>query len=339
MYLRSFIPVIFPVVKIENKGLSVKELLIRFKNYRLFSSDKSFFQLGIVWFTFSTILIITIILTYGITANENYIGCMSATCYKTFIESYKLPIGILSLLIPFGAIYAAQHRSEISIAQIKVTESQNNIANYYKHLEEFKHLLEDNNFLTEVTNYRQLHLKIFPDVKSGNYKIPNSNRSKLVSEFLSVYGKLKELENLSRNVIKSDEAGSVKKEKILKEIVAAYEPIKRLRKQFEISLNDQDSITKAGLKEYIDKIQMYNYISAISHTASMFLEICKFSGEFKVPSIMVALSELNDNNDVIGGLPTNRPLSFNLPIISEDGERRRVTKIHTLVTDFESSEG
>jgi hypothetical protein len=68
----------------------------------------------------------------------------------------------------------------------------------------------------------------------------------------------------------------------------------------------------------------------------MFLEICKFSGEFKVPVIMVELSNLADNNDDIAGLPTNRPLNFNLAQISKDGETKRVTKSFTIGCNFES---
>jgi len=114
----------------------------KFKEYRVFSPDKSFFQLGIVWLTFAIIFITSITLIYGVTTTESYTGCMSAACFETFITSYKLPMGVLSLLIPLGAIYAAQHRSELTIAQIRASERQNILNNYYDSINDFGNYLD-----------------------------------------------------------------------------------------------------------------------------------------------------------------------------------------------------
>jgi hypothetical protein len=293
----------------------------KFKEYRVFSPNKSFFQLGIVWLTITLIVITSAILIYGLTTTEDYTGCMSTKCYEVFLTAYTLPIGVLSLLIPFGAIYAAQHRSELTIKLIKTSEKQNNFSNYYKHLEEFKLFLEEKNILNCISNYRQLHLSFFPGIKSGDDQISNQIRTDLVSSFLIVYSKLKDLEDISRDISQSKETEQIKKEKILKAIIQAYSPIKRLRKEFQFNLNDQDSITEAGITEYINDINVYNYIASICQTANTLLEICKFSAEFNIHYVMVALSGLDKNNNIIKGIPTNRPIKINLPEITNNGER------------------
>jgi hypothetical protein len=181
----------------------------KFKEYRVFSPEKSFFQLGIVWFTFLIIFMTSIILIFGVTTTENYTGCMSATCFKTFITSYKLPMGVLSLLIPFGAIYAAQHRSELTIAQIKSAESQNNFINYYKHLEEFKAHLENNGLLEECQNYRSTHFRFFQNSRGGDYKISADSQKVIRLKLSEIYQGFRTLENYSLLKFESDESKAI----------------------------------------------------------------------------------------------------------------------------------
>ncbi|RHW74972.1 hypothetical protein [Colwellia sp. RSH04] len=306
------------------------------KKTELFNSRVSFLKLPVVWITIATVLAFAIIEFFIIYNNGHYISCHTAECYNTFISDFKFPLGVATLLIPILAIYAAQHRSEISVAQIEATESQNIFANYYKHLEEFKVLLEDQNIISEIENYRQLHLSLFIDVKSGNYEIQESTRGFIISNLLSVYSRLKEVEELSHNLLDSNEKQSIKKRKILSAFVLAYEPIKKLREHFKFTPKDLDTITTEGLSELVDKVHLYSYISGISHSVSNLMEVSKFCGEFKVPLIMVALSELEEENGLIHGIPTDRSYKLNLPQISNDGERRRVTKTFSINTTLKN---
>ncbi|WP_311064063.1 hypothetical protein [Halomonas sp. DWK9] len=82
-----------------------------------------------------------------------------------FLVIFKLPLGILALLFPAIALVAASHRSEQTKRQIVISESQNNFANYYKHLEEFEKLVEllIVKFSLSHLNYRELYRTLFPN--------------------------------------------------------------------------------------------------------------------------------------------------------------------------------
>ncbi len=287
---------------------------------KLFDPRKSFFELTIVRSTAMIIIGLALILLGVGMVGEGYYPSFTPESYNIFIKDFKLPLGILSLLIPFGALYAAQHRSEISIEQIKQSESQNNFANYYKHLEEFKLLLQDQNIFDDISNYRQLHLRLFPNVKSGNYKINNKIRENIISNLLLAFKNLKSIEKLSAKLIKNNEKNTEKQLAILKAFLKAYEPIKKIRLRFYFKQTDLDTITEHGLAELIDNTHLYNYVSGISQSVLNLIEISKFCEEFSVPAIMAMLSKLEAEDGLIHGIPTDRLIKFNLGNITEDGE-------------------
>ena len=76
----------------------------------------------------------------------------------------------------------------------------------------------------------------------------------------------------------------------------------------------------------IEEIQIYDYTSQINQTVTKLIEVSKFCGEFQIPSIMLVLAELEADEGVIHGIPTDRLIKFNLPKIIVDVERRRVSR-------------
>ncbi|PTP62419.1 hypothetical protein CWO01_11660 [Vibrio splendidus] len=93
--------------------------------------------------------------------------------FNHFFSVFKFPLAILAMIIPTVALIATNHRSEQTREQIRLTNSQNNFTNYYKHLEEFEKFglkaTEKPDPLYYVFNFRSLHSSLFHKAKEGNY--------------------------------------------------------------------------------------------------------------------------------------------------------------------------
>ena len=167
------------------------------ENKPTFDPGTSFFELNVVRGTASAIFALSIISAIMImldsslklTFNPSYEG------FNNLLTIFKFPIGLAAILIPVVAVFVANHRSEQTKAQMRLTQSQialsesqlnaahsnNNFINYFKHIDEFeksliKHqeqdvALEDKAEAIEFRNPRRLHKKAFPNVKSGNFKV------------------------------------------------------------------------------------------------------------------------------------------------------------------------
>ncbi|MDT0604532.1 hypothetical protein [Thalassotalea castellviae] len=279
----------------------------KFKEYRVFSPYKSFFQLGIVWLTFSIILITSIILIFGVTTTEKYTGCMSATCFETFITSYKLPLGVLSLLIPFGAIYAAQHRSEQTIAQIKASKGHNSFVNYYKHLEEFNGMLKDENIDKEFVSIRKLHKMLFPNSKDGSYRIDENLIKNLIVALQKIHQTLMELERFVDSLKNSEFTENEYTDKSFNLILVTYETLLNIRNSFKF--NDTE-YSLVSLKEKLKKneVNIVQVIYEIKTTLNCLEKVLSFDEEFDMPDVLTKLTKLDwDPKD-------NKALSIDNPI-------------------------
>lgn len=106
----------------------------------------------------------------------------SSEGWNNAIEIFKFPLGLLAVSIPLIALFAANHRSVQSKAQMELTQSQialtqnnNHVTNYYKHVDEFQKYLESHHFgftlekekRPKFTYPRKLHKALFPEAKMG----------------------------------------------------------------------------------------------------------------------------------------------------------------------------
>lgn len=88
------------------------------------------------------------------------------------VSIFQIPLGIVALLIPVLAVYAANHRSEQSREIIRLTQIQNFFTNYYKHLEEFCNYCEKGSVFPGVKiDYRGLHNKLYPNALTSGIKL------------------------------------------------------------------------------------------------------------------------------------------------------------------------
>ena len=145
-----------------------------------FNPNKSFIELHIVWFVVLTITFTALIITFAIITNTPLKINFSSNGFNTFISVFKFPLGLLALIIPIVALLSANHRSEQTREQIRLTTMQNSFANYYKHIEEFQKVASK--IYSNETASRNAHKILFPLAHEGNYEINN----KIISDYISI---------------------------------------------------------------------------------------------------------------------------------------------------------
>lgn len=144
----------------------IHKKLIQAKNFwrtRWFDPHESFLKLKSFWVPFVVIIVGFIFLCWKV--SDTYLLEFSWNWdLQNMYEWFKIPLWELALLIPVLGLFNANHKSEQSKASMELTRSQNNFANYYKHLEEFekymgKAWVKKSEF--RCTNERLLHSVIF----------------------------------------------------------------------------------------------------------------------------------------------------------------------------------
>jgi hypothetical protein len=148
-----------------------------------FDPHVTFLKLKSVAYVIITILVSALLITLIILVfTPNLKFNPSSEGWNNAIEIFKFPLGLLAVSIPLIALFAANHRSvqskaqmELTQSQIKLTQTNNYITNYYKHVDEFQKYLGAHHFgFTEekegqpkVAYPRKLHKALFPLAKMG----------------------------------------------------------------------------------------------------------------------------------------------------------------------------
>lgn len=140
-----------------------------------FDPRKSFLMLPSFWGPFTLIVLLSLTAFLKVKIDENLVFDIGGSLTKWY-QWYQVPIWIFALLIPVIGLFNANHKSEQTKAQMELTRSQNNFANYYKHLEEFSKLcrcLEQDKYYPGLKiDERNLHKFLFLEIRSGDPKIP-----------------------------------------------------------------------------------------------------------------------------------------------------------------------
>jgi hypothetical protein len=153
-------------------------------------APRSFFQHKRVWVVFVVTIILALYVSKQIINADKleFIKSFSSTNAQLFMDSFKLPIGIIAAGLSVLLLLATQHRSEQTAEQIKLTNQanrnlliQNTQKNYYDSIADFEKYI-DSNFHSDVIkikNKRQLyklffpnnsHEKVEPYITAGIYK-------------------------------------------------------------------------------------------------------------------------------------------------------------------------
>lgn len=141
-----------------------------------FHPEIGFFDLKIVRATIIVITCASIVISLLIIFNSDLKMNLSYIGWNNFITFFKVPLGILAILIPLGAIYATHHRSIQTLEQmkqtrmqLKMTASQNEFSNYYKHLEEFEKYCREHCDKNVYQHRRSLYQLSFPNSRESHY--------------------------------------------------------------------------------------------------------------------------------------------------------------------------
>ncbi|CAB0151230.1 hypothetical protein PSI9734_01643 [Pseudidiomarina piscicola] len=142
------------------------------KRFFQFRGDKAFFELRIVQMTFACFGLLAAVSAVVISWNSELSWNFDYHGWNHLITVYKVPLGILATLIPLVALLAANHRSVQTNEQIRVTVSNNNFQNYFRHIEQFEKFVESR---PDVANYvrdkSSLHTSLFPNARSGDLAV------------------------------------------------------------------------------------------------------------------------------------------------------------------------
>ena len=134
-----------------------------------FDPHKSFLSLKIVWVMVAVLLAMSISSASVIVFNSHLESNYSYSGFNYLISVFKFPLAMAASIIPIVALLAANHRSEQTKEQIKVTNSQNVFSNYYKHIEEFTKYLAIR--ADKSVDLRLAHNNIYPNASHGDYNI------------------------------------------------------------------------------------------------------------------------------------------------------------------------
>ncbi|MBR7523766.1 MULTISPECIES: hypothetical protein [Gammaproteobacteria] len=88
-------------------------------------------------FRFVVLVPIFLFISFGLIAWKGYSIDLSAEGLNKFIQISKLPLGLLSLIVPIGAIVASFHTTHQTAAQISIADQKGKLELFYQHREEF----------------------------------------------------------------------------------------------------------------------------------------------------------------------------------------------------------
>jgi hypothetical protein len=132
-------------------------------------ASKTLWQLSNFKWTVGIIPVVSFVVTLFILFSNNFNFDTTYESWNNLIIIFRVPLGILAIIILVVAAIASNHRSLQSKVLIKLQDGQNKFSNYYKHKEEFDKYLANTIQLQGKTIYN-VHNLIFPDVNRGNYK-------------------------------------------------------------------------------------------------------------------------------------------------------------------------
>lgn len=169
-----------------------KSWLMRCKTYWLgewFDPHTSFLKLPAFWAPFIIIVFFFAFLCWRVTVDNQLVIGVGGTVQEMY-DWFKIPLWVLALLIPVIGLFNANHKSEQAKAAMELTRSQNNFANYYKHMEEFSKYVDSvigsKTVPTTFAYYRPLHSLIFPSSYVSDYSV-NKVTEQYLEEFLDSY--------------------------------------------------------------------------------------------------------------------------------------------------------
>ncbi|SET40440.1 hypothetical protein [Thalassotalea agarivorans] len=277
------------------------------KKTNWFDPDKAFFELAVVRCTFVLVIISAVVVACLILINGDYSSCFTSSCFNVSVSNFKVPLGVLSLLIPIIAVFAANHRSEQTKRQIELSQVQNNFSNYYKHLEEFEKYIHNAKpkyaaKTYEMMDARMLHNVFFPLAKDGHLAIDDSVK-------LEIKGYYEEAFEFIHGLMKLDSKQDDEETRIAIFNMASkiQESIKNLENYTGVKSYSNTCWVK--LQHYVNEAvtgseslqaskapHLYSFLNPFTEFASLYTDVMKFTPNSKPPSYIEDFLTLSFNS-------------------------------------------
>lgn len=100
-------------------------------------NTKNLFRIKLFWIALLIPITTSLLIALYIINTSDLIYVSSFAGLNNAIGIFKVPLAVLALVFPSIAIVVANHRSQLTVKQIKETQLQNSFSNYFKHVEEF----------------------------------------------------------------------------------------------------------------------------------------------------------------------------------------------------------
>lgn len=123
------------------------------------------------WASILPPLIVGIALAVIAGISEQRTWDFTSSGYNSFLNDFKLPVGIMGLAIPLGALSAAIHRSIQTSRQIMEQNSQNIFSNYLQHRKHFFDYVDENKPFRELkVDTAVLYEYLFKNAADGDLR-------------------------------------------------------------------------------------------------------------------------------------------------------------------------
>jgi len=210
-------------------------------------APRSFFQHKRVWVVFVVTLILALYVSKQIINADKleFIKSFGSTNAQLFMDSFKLPIGIIAAGLSVLLLFATQHRSEQTAEQIKLSLAQNTLRNYYDSIADFEKYIKESyhSNVLEIKNKRQLYKLFFPK---------NSHTSVCPYTTIEIYKKNvnRFLEEVNEN-IKTNKKNNENVAEVLESIINNFISMSKIRYGVNIKSDAFSPLGSTPLKDYL----------------------------------------------------------------------------------------
>ncbi|MFG0496690.1 hypothetical protein ACF8MH_05060 [Pseudomonas sp. YQ_13] len=153
-------------------------------------------------FQFGLLVPILLFFIFGFFAWADYSPSLSVDGFNEFIRISKLPLAMLSLIVPIGAIVASSHSTHQTATQIKLAEGKARAESFYHHRQELFNYFDRYGQRNYLSSFRA-QFKAFPSIHqtffngSPQYGTPEINEG----AFLMIQGLLNETAVLVQELV------------------------------------------------------------------------------------------------------------------------------------------
>lgn len=159
--------------------------------------NKQLHQTAWFWTSILIPLALSLVVASLICVGNDISASLKTDDINNLLKTFQIPLGLLSLAIPFVAVTAALHRSAQTAKQIEAQQSQNNFINHFKHLEEFKKSM-GSQVPIGWESIESFHHTMYPNTANGDFTpIPLMDNPVEVLETLCNFSESNPLETLA----------------------------------------------------------------------------------------------------------------------------------------------